>query len=102
MLLCLFIPIYMLLVALVDNDECESLRLNNCDQVCQNTVGSYLCQCSDGFIMFDGNCEGTVVNRLRILQRRLYFEKNLCNKMFYKTLLFQDDRSIRSVIHAHL
>lgn len=33
----------------VDIDECLSNDTNNCNQLCANTVGSYLCYCHKGF-----------------------------------------------------
>ena len=32
-----------------DVDECEDFYLNNCDQLCANTIGSYNCNCTDGY-----------------------------------------------------
>ena len=31
-----------------DVDECSSSALNNCNQQCTNTIGSYTCSCTDG------------------------------------------------------
>ena len=44
----------------VDTDECASLDLNQCDQVCDNTEGSYSCSCDDGYTLnSDGHaCDG--------------------------------------------
>ena len=41
-----------------DIDECGGI--NGCQQVCENTEGSYLCNCTDGFTLLeDGrNCTG--------------------------------------------
>ena len=39
----------------IDIDECEDSSLNKCDQLCNNTEGSYRCGCSSGFqIAADG------------------------------------------------
>lgn len=37
---------------LIDQDECQSSSMNDChsNALCQNTVGSYKCICSPGFI----------------------------------------------------
>ena len=32
-----------------DINECSSSSLNNCQQLCVNTVGSYSCQCRPGY-----------------------------------------------------
>lgn len=42
---------------LLDINECEGVH--GCQQICVNTPGSHVCQCSDGFVLTDGtNCEG--------------------------------------------
>ena len=33
----------------LDIDECENHELNNCEMLCTNTGGSYLCGCSQGY-----------------------------------------------------
>ena len=33
----------------VDIDECASDDTNDCEHICVNTVGSYFCQCDDGY-----------------------------------------------------
>ena len=44
----------------VDVDEC-SLRMNDCEQLCVNTNGSYECDCDSGYNLSDGrNCEGII------------------------------------------
>lgn len=42
-----------------DVDECENEN-GECAQLCNNTVGSFLCACSDGYLLnMDGfNCNG--------------------------------------------
>ena len=44
---------------LIDVNEC-SARTDQCQQVCQNTIGSYVCSCNSGFILdVDGRtCDG--------------------------------------------
>jgi len=32
-----------------DIDECASVLINECDQICENTVGSYTCACRPGY-----------------------------------------------------
>ena len=42
-------------------DECNSVDLNTCGygSECQNTLGSFMCPCLDGFnATVDGQCEG--------------------------------------------
>ena len=44
----------------IDVDECEGSSMNNCDQLCNNTEGSYHCSCNGGFQLADdgATCEG--------------------------------------------
>ena len=44
----------------IDIDECEDSSLNNCDQLCNNTEGSYHCDCKSGFQLAadQATCEG--------------------------------------------
>ena len=40
-----------------DLDECaEADKL--CDQICENTFGSYECSCENGYALLNGICEG--------------------------------------------
>lgn len=39
-----------------DIDECSSLRLNNCSQICVNDLGSHHCECKPGFSRYDDRC----------------------------------------------
>lgn len=49
-----------------DIDECSGV--NDCEQVCVNTEGSYTCDCIEGFELDeDGRrCNGTYVHSLHI------------------------------------
>ena len=45
----------------IDVDECNTVDLNTCGygSECQNTLGSFMCPCLDGFnATVDGQCEG--------------------------------------------
>ncbi len=48
---------------LTDIDECAA-PVDPCNAVansaCNNTYGSYICQCIDGFIKNGANCEGVI------------------------------------------
>ena len=46
------------LIFSVDVNECSSPGLNNCDQLCANNFGSFVCLCTDGFIRSNGSCTG--------------------------------------------
>ena len=45
----------------IDIDECEGV--NDCQQLCENTVGSYVCSCNEGFTLAEDsrNCTGMSV-----------------------------------------
>ena len=45
--------------SLLDIDECL-LDIDGCDQGCNNTLGSFLCTCSEGYILNENgfSCEG--------------------------------------------
>ena len=44
---------------ITDVDECLTNN-GGCDQLCDNTVGSYVCSCEDGYRLLrdDHECEG--------------------------------------------
>ena len=51
---------YLMNVTCTDVDECEEGGANDCQQLCDNTEGSYVCSCTDGFTLADSsNCTGT-------------------------------------------
>ena len=47
------------LILFVDIDECE-LAIDGCDQNCINIPGSFMCNCSEGYVLNeDGHtCDG--------------------------------------------
>ena len=47
------------LITAVDIDECRS-NADDCDQLCNNTIGSFQCGCIDGFVLSSDrrNCTG--------------------------------------------
>ena len=50
-------------MCLTDVDECEN-GTNDCDAefgTCENTVGSYTCQCEPGFTGDGKSCSGKVI-----------------------------------------
>ena len=52
-------------VLFVDIDECEN-GTSDCEQLCTNADGSYLCQCGSGFVLNpDGKrCNGTLLQEI--------------------------------------
>lgn len=44
----------------VEFDECQSNNSNNCEQICVNVPGSYLCDCREGYKLTDDgrSCDG--------------------------------------------
>ena len=57
---------------IVDIDECQE-NTDNCSQGCNNTIGSYLCYCEDGYSLDTDlhMCNGTV--KLQIYRNILIF-----------------------------
>ena len=45
---------------LTDIDECTDSSLNSCDQICINTMGSFVCECNTGYQLNDDlmTCSG--------------------------------------------
>ena len=37
----------------IDIDECSNDILNNCEQICRNTLGNYTCDCHSGYTLND-------------------------------------------------
>lgn len=48
----------------VDVDECNT-ALNECEQVCSNTIGLYVCDCAVGYILDENGktCNGRITIR---------------------------------------
>ena len=38
---------------IADIDECAADDINNCEHNCENTDGSYTCNCDQGFLLAD-------------------------------------------------
>ena len=49
-----FYNVYMSFSFNTDINECVYM-MNNCSQFCNNTIGSYLCACSDGYVLAADN-----------------------------------------------
>ena len=54
-------------VTFVDIDECEE-DLSECDHICDNINGSYVCSCMDGYYldMDDHTCNGILIISMTI------------------------------------
>ena len=44
----------MFFLTFVDLDECQSLDACGANDVCNNTIGSYRCECANGFVADSG------------------------------------------------
>ena len=44
------------IIIYADINECSDSSL--CDQVCENTIGSYTCDCYTGFMLVGDQCQG--------------------------------------------
>ena len=62
--------IAMLAVFLIDINECSNSSLHNCtsNEVCQNTVGGFACQCKEGFTR--GNDDTTCERMLTLMYEK--------------------------------
>ena len=46
------LKVYFFLIFLyLDVDECCNLALNTCQHICKNTIGSYYCECNEGYML---------------------------------------------------
>ena len=52
-----------MILFITDIDECN-LNIDDCDQLCVNDVGSYHCECYDGYFRNNSSssCVGMLVN----------------------------------------
>jgi len=41
-----------------DVNECLDVTKHSCDQICEDTDGSYQCKCHSGFVYTKGKCAG--------------------------------------------
>ena len=57
-----------------DINECE-LDNGGCDQECVNIDGSYLCKCSDGYLLTDKgtSCVGKFLRNFKLIGSRINF-----------------------------
>ncbi len=85
------------LLTVIDVDECFVPELNNCEQYCNNTDGSYHCSCDSGFtLLSDGfQCEGTLKcpssfsNSLLDKYSKVYNKVGLCDIIICLALFVQ-------------
>ena len=49
---------YFIIIHISDIDECSNSSLNDCDDICINTFGSFMCQCRDGYEPVNNICIG--------------------------------------------
>ena len=60
----LYLNIYITpIVFFADINECDDNN-GGCEQICQNTVGSYYCECEEGYELNcdDHACDGKIAN----------------------------------------
>ena len=56
--------LYIQFVIISDTNECANDFLNGCNQICTNTIGSFLCECNNGYELGDDlmTCSGLYNN----------------------------------------
>ena len=45
-------------IIISDVNECLDVTTHSCDQICEDTDGSYQCKCHSGFVYTKGICLG--------------------------------------------
>ena len=70
-----------------DVNECENGQTNRCnrDAICNNTNGSYSCQCKQGFVGDGFNCTGENTNKKKTMH---VIALQLLNVGFFGILIF--------------
>ena len=74
-ILCLFNIFF-----LIDEDECAKNN-GGCQQSCNNTIGSYMCFCNDGFVLHENlhDCKGNFI----CVSILCYFCKNIFSDYYF-------------------
>lgn len=97
----LFLAVYLLLqeeqesffFSISDINECE---LGRCKHSCENTHGSYICNCNEGYTLKFGHCvDNTSISESNLLycdQNRI-FKHNLYSN--YSEILYQSENSVK-------
>ena len=64
----LFYGMYMFLT---DIHECSVTANGGCEQVCTNTIGSFFCECTDGFELDENtfNCTGKLRIEVLVIEK---------------------------------
>ena len=59
---CVLVFVYLTYSIPSDYDECANNN-GGCDQTCDNTVGSFLCSCGEGYRLDDDmtSCNGIII-----------------------------------------
>ena len=72
---------YMFFSTFVDLDECLSPDACRASHVCNNTIGSYRCECTNGFVadslsldLLNPVCNGKKMDNQKMAQKRAQFE----------------------------
>ena len=72
-----------IILLFVDIDECRD-NIDNCSQICSNTIGSYTCDCNPGYrIATDGRtCDGIIsYNTIDLIRHNNLFDQISMNAM---------------------
>ena len=71
---------YIVLYCISDQDECGSNN-GNCEQVCRNRAGSFICDCFSGFVLNDDKktCSGENVQLFSSLFKNGHLETDVVN-----------------------
>ena len=60
-------------IVYADINECSHNETSNCDQLCINTDGSFVCACEEGYQLREGTnqCEGNLM-QIYLIRENIY------------------------------
>ena len=87
--LLILLATYIMHLCPLDIDECAEANtgLNNCEQNCNNTVGSFECSCRQGYQPVGGapnRCEGTETEHCCLMVVHTWVHRNCHNTSGYR------------------
>ena len=67
------------ILCIIDIDECSIV--NSCNQICNNTIGSYYCACQTGYTLSNDShtCTGIAANLFCMYVTSVYLDINECS-----------------------
>jgi hypothetical protein len=82
-----------------DIDECKEPHLNNCTQECINTIGSFSCECKNGFTRKDQtSCDGKLIKFKHQSSMKLFCFAGTLYKYIYLIIIICDFKIQKTTI----